>query len=98
MKRIAVLKFALSVFGPATRAYGQMDSGILVGGDVATWSVQTNTPQWNQALGVRYTRQGCSDTPAACLAFVGSVVQSDNVKVTLAIPLNALTTAAYARQ
>jgi hypothetical protein len=98
MKRIAVLKFALSVFGPATIAYGQMDSGILVGGDVATWSVQTNTPQWNQALGVRYTRQGCSDTPAACLAFVGSVAQSDNVKVTLAIPLNALTTAAYARQ
>jgi hypothetical protein len=50
------------------------------------------------ALGVRHTRQGCSDTPAACLAFVGSVAQSDNVKVTLAIPLNALTTAAYARQ
>src|SRR5580700_5012777 len=97
MKRIAALKVVLSVASLATGAYGQSDLGFLNGG-VATWSVQTNTAQWNQALGVKYTRQGCSEAPAACLAFVGNVAHADNVKVTLAIPLNASTTAAYARQ
>jgi len=99
MKNITVFNVALSVSCLATISYAQInDSGLLGGGGVATWSVQTNTTQWNQALGVRYTRQGCSDTPAACMAFVGSVAQSENVKVTLHIPLNSSTTVPYALQ
>ena len=65
---------------------------------MGTWSVQTNLPQWNRALGVSRTRQGCSNTPAACLQFVGGVAKANGVKVFLAIPLNATTTADYASQ
>jgi hypothetical protein len=65
---------------------------------VGTWSVQTNLPQWNTTLGVTRTRQGCSDTPAGCLRFVSGVAQANHVKVFLAIPLNASTTADYASQ
>jgi hypothetical protein len=90
------LRLALAVSSLATLAYSQTNDLAFSGGGVATWSVQTNTPQWNQELGVKYTRQGCSDAPAACIAFVGNVAHSENVKVTLHIPLNSLTTAAYA--
>lgn len=65
---------------------------------VATYSAQTNLPQWNQDLGVVYTRQGCSGDPAACLHFTGNVAQANNVKVTLIIPFNNKTTADYALQ
>ena len=63
MKNTTLLKFAMSVSCMATLCYGQ-DSPDLVtaGGAVGTWSVQTNTSEWNQALGVTFTRQGC---PAA---------------------------------
>ena len=99
MKKIKALQLILAVTGLATVTYGQITGGAtFLSGGVATWSVQTNTPQWNQALGVKYTRQGCSEAPASCLAFVGSVAQSENVKVTLAIPLNTSTTVAYARE
>jgi hypothetical protein len=99
MKRITALKLAVAVSGLATITYGQAnDAGLLGGGGVATWSVQTNTPQWNQALGVRYTRQGCSDPPASCVTFVGNVARSENVRVTLHIPLNPFTTVPYARE
>jgi hypothetical protein len=98
MKKIAALKLAAAVSSLATITYGQtVGLGPLGGGGVATWSVQTNTQQWNQALGVKHTRQGCSDTPAGCLSFVKTVAQSDNVRVTLAIPLNSTTTATDAR-
>jgi hypothetical protein len=98
MTRITVLKLALSVCCLATISYGQNSDSGLLGGGVATWGTQTDTPQWNQDLAVKYTRQGCPDAPDACLRFVGHVAQSDNVKVTLVIPLNTLTTADYARQ
>jgi len=86
-----VLKLTLGVASLAALANGQT-LGILGHSTIATWSVQTNTPQWNHELGVTYTRQGCSDTPANCLTFAGGVALSDNVKVTLAIPLDRTTT------
>jgi hypothetical protein len=99
MKKITVLQITLAVTSLATIAYGQITGGAtFLSRGVATWSVQTNTSTWNQGLGVKYTRQGCSEAPSNCLSFVSSVAQSDNVKVTLAIPLNWLTTAAYARE
>ncbi len=98
MKSTTVLQLALAISGLATIAYGQTNDAFLFSGGVATWGVQTNTPQWNQALRVRYTRQGCSDPPASCMSFVGNVARSENVKVTLHIPLNSLTTSAYARE
>jgi len=90
MKKITVLKLALSVSCLANIAYGQTNDLGLLGG-VAIWGVQTDTPQWNQALAVRYTRQSCSpaETPAACLSWVGNVAQSYNVKLTLVMPLNS---------
>jgi hypothetical protein len=96
MKKINAFTLALAVSGLATSTYGQPNDSAFPLGGVATWSVQTNTPQWNQALGVKYTRQGCSDTPAACLSFIGNVAKSENVKVTLHIPLNTSTTVPYA--
>jgi hypothetical protein len=98
MKRIASLKLVLAVTSLATIVYGQTPDGLLGTGGVAIWGVQTDTAQWNQALKVKYTRQGCSDAPAACMSFVGKVAQSDNVKVTLHIPLNASTTVPYAKE
>lgn len=98
MKRVTFLKLALTVVSMATVANSQTNTlGVATGG-VSTWSVQTNTPQWNQDLGVRYTRQGCSDPPAACMSFTGRIASSDKVRVVLAIPLNSITTAPYARQ
>ena len=97
MKNVSILKLAGSILCLAGVAYGQI-GGAIPGGGVATWSVQTNTSTWNRTLGVSYTRQGCSDTPANCVSFVRGVAQLDNVKVTLAIPLNATTTVADARQ
>jgi hypothetical protein len=98
MKGIAILNLTLTAVCIATVANCQTNTLGVTGGGVSTWSVQTNTPQWKQDLGVRYTRQGCSDPPAACMSFTGRIATSDNVKVELAIPLNSTTTAAYARQ
>ncbi len=98
MKNIKLLQLAVAISSLAGLAHGQIAKPPSLSGGVATWSVQTNTAQWNQQLGVQYTRQGCSDSPSECLAFVGKVAASDNVKVTLAIPLNTSTTAAYASQ
>ena len=95
MKGITILNLALAA-GMVTVAQSQTNS--LGVPSISTWSVQTNTPQWNQDLGVTYTRQGCSDPPASCMSFTGRIAASDKVKVVLAIPLNSTTTAAYARQ
>jgi sugar lactone lactonase YvrE len=63
---------------------------------VATWSAQVNTTEWNRNLGVTMTRQGCSDSPAACVAFLNKVAQTTNVHAYLAVPLDATTTSANA--
>lgn len=97
MKKTTLLRFALGVASLSAVAFGQTkEAGVFIGG-IATWSAQTNTPQWDQALGVRYTRQGCSHEPDECMRFIGRVARSENLKVTLHIPLNDSTTAAYAR-
>jgi hypothetical protein len=96
MKGITISKLALAAVGMAAVAHSQT---LAVSSEtISTWSVQTNTPQWNQDLGVTYTRQGCPDSPASCMSFTGRIAASDKVKVVLAIPLNSTTTAAYARQ
>jgi hypothetical protein len=97
MKGITISKFALAVVSMATVAQSQTTSTVPAE-SISTWSVQTNTPQWNQDLGVTYTRQGCSDPPASCMSFTGRIAASDKVKVVLTIPLNATTTASFARQ
>jgi hypothetical protein len=90
MKTITVLNLALSASCLANMAYGQTNTLGFLGG-VATWGVQTNTAQWNQALGVKYTRQSCNptETPAACLAWTGNVAQTEHVKLNLVMPLNS---------
>ena len=98
MKGIRISKLALAVVSVATVANSQTNSLAVSRGSISTWGVQTNTPQWNQDLGVTYTRQGCPDSPASCMSFTGRIAASDKVKVVLAIPLNSTTTAAYARQ
>ena len=69
-----------------------------VHGTIATWSVQVNTPDWNQNLGVTATRQGCSSSPMDCVNLVRKVAQTSNVRATLAVPLNATSTADNALQ
>jgi hypothetical protein len=98
MKGIKISKLALALVSVATVAHCQTNNLAVSSESISTWSVQTNTPQWNQDLGVTYTRQGCPDSPASCMAFTGRIAASDKVKVVLAIPLNSTTTAAYARQ
>ena len=94
MKSITACTIAFAVSSITTVMCAQS----LPSGGVSTWSVQTNTAAWNAALGVKYTRQGCSDAPAACMSFAKSLSQKENVKVVLAIPLNATSTAVDARQ
>jgi hypothetical protein len=67
-------------------------------GGLMTWGVQTNTPQWNQDLKFSATRQGCSDTPATCVRYAAKTAQTHDVKVFLAVKLNATNTADYASQ
>jgi len=98
MKGITISKLALAVVSMATVAHSQTNGLARSSASISTWGVQTNTPQWNGDLGVTYTRQGCPDAPSSCMAFTGRIAVSDKVKVVLAIPLNATTTAAYARQ
>jgi len=98
MKGIMFSKLALAVVSMAAVAHSQTKSLAVSSESISTWSVQTNTPQWNQDLGVTYTRQGCPDSPASHMSFTGRIAASDKVKVVLAIPLNSTTTAAYARQ
>lgn len=87
------LRFAILTLAAVTpAALDAQASGL--NGAVGVWGVQTNTPQWNHDLGVAYTRQGCPDAPASCLSFTGRVAAANNVKVSLAIPLNSGTPAA----
>lgn len=90
MKNHSILTLALVVLGLASAARGGTNPA------VAVWSAQTDTTPWNDALGLKYTRQGCSDTPAQCMSLIKSVATGLNVKATLHIPLNTTTTRAYA--
>jgi sugar lactone lactonase YvrE len=67
-------------------------------GNITTWSVQTNSPEWNRNLGVTATRQGCSSSTTDCINLVRKVAQTSNVRATLAVPLNATNTADNALQ
>ena len=67
-------------------------------GNITTWSVQVNTPDWNKNLGVTATRQGCSSSPTNCVNLVRKVSQASNVRATLAVPLNTTNTADNALQ
>jgi hypothetical protein len=98
MKGITISKLALAAVSMATVLHSQTNNAAVSSESISTWSVQTNTPQWNQDLGVTYGRQGCSDPPASCMSFTGRIAASDKVKVVLTIPLNSTTTASYARQ
>ncbi len=95
MKRIN-LAIALAVSSLATLTMvepvnAQTLPSLSSNGGVVAWSVQTNTPSWNQALGIKATRQGCSHTPAVCMTFVGNISKTDHVQVTLDIPLTTAT-------
>ena len=92
--QIALAITSLCILNWVGTLSGQSLNPLLSSGGVATWSVQTNTQSWNQALGVKYTRQGCSNAPTACLALLGGVAQTDHVHGTLAIPLTTATPAA----
>ena len=90
MKNNTVWTFGLAFCSLAVSAYGAAG--------VAVWSAQTNDSTWNKALNLKYSRQGCSDTPAQCMSLIGGVASSLGVKVTLHIPLNLTNTASYALQ
>ena len=67
-------------------------------GTIARWSVQVNSPDWNQNLGVTDTRQRCSSSPMDCVNLVRKVAQTSNVRATLVVPLNGTTIVADALQ
>src|SRR5579864_1459398 len=80
----------LAQFAMGTMASSQAE-------DIVTWSASVNRPEWNKALGVTATRQGCSNTPAVCVESSGKMARAHNFKVLLAIPLNSAT-AKYASE
>jgi hypothetical protein len=67
------------------------------GAKVIVWGVASNTPEWNRALGVWGTRQGCSSSPSSCVHLAKELAHKYHVKVFLAIALNS-TTPEYALQ
>ncbi len=56
---------------------------------VIVWGVQTNSPEWNRALGVSGTRQGCSSPPQGCIRLANDLAHKYHVKVFLSILLNS---------
>jgi hypothetical protein len=94
----------VAVAGPLPVAHGQTASPLAAApaagppGNITTWSVQTNTPDWNKNLGVTATRQGCSSSTTDCINLVRKVAQNSNVRATLAVPLNTTNTADNALQ
>jgi hypothetical protein len=94
MKRIHSVTMALALSSLAVTMFQPLNAQVLApAGGIATWSVQTNTSSWNQALGVKYTRQGCSGTPTYCTTFAANLAKQNHVVVTLAIPLTTATPA-----
>ena len=96
MKHINALEIALTVSSLAVlNTVAPLNAQTLTtlssNGGVVAWSVQTNTPSWNQALGIKATRQGCPDAPTACMTFVGNLARTYHVQVTLDIPLTTAT-------
>src|SRR4051812_6228293 len=57
-------------------------------GKVIVWGVDTDTPQWNRALGVSATRRGCSSSPAGCVALAQVMAHKYGVKVFLSAGLD----------
>ena len=94
MKTISALTVALTLSTLATLNTVNTQAAPLASNmRVSTWSVQTNTPSWNQAMGVKTTRQGCSGTPTYCVNFTAKIAQANHVGVTLAVPLTTATPA-----
>jgi hypothetical protein len=56
---------------------------------VIVWGVNSNTPEWNRALGVSGARQGCTSSPAGCVHFAKELAHKYHVKVFLSIGLNS---------
>lgn len=56
-------------------------------GKVIVWGVDSDTPEWNRALGVSGARQGCSSAPSACIHIAKEIAHKDHVKVFLSILL-----------
>jgi hypothetical protein len=82
-KRSTVAVFLLGVMQicvPTARAQS---------GKVIVWSVPSNTPEWNRALGVWGARQGCSSAPTGCVHFAKELAHKYHVKVFLSILLNS---------
>ncbi len=60
-------------------------------GKVIVWGVDTDTPEWNRALGVTGTRRGCSSPPRGCVGLANEMAHKYHVKVFLSIGLDANT-------
>jgi hypothetical protein len=58
---------------------------------VIVWGVESNTPEWNRALGVWGARQGCSSAPSSCVHVANELAHKYHVKVFLSILLNSST-------
>jgi hypothetical protein len=67
-------------------------------GAINSWSAWVNQPEWNQALGVTVSRQGCSNPPAACVESAAKMAAAHHFKVMLAIPLKHSTAAEWASE
>lgn len=52
--------------------------GAATSAEIITWA--TNTPEWNQQLGVTMMRQGCSSAPVACLDRIRQLSGHQNVE------------------
>jgi hypothetical protein len=59
------------------------------GAKVIVWGVESNTPEWNRALGVWGARQGCSGSPSSCVRLAKELAHKYHVKVFLSILLNS---------
>jgi hypothetical protein len=71
--------------------------GGAVAAEVVSWA--TNTPEWNQQLGVTTMRRGCSSAPAACLAHIRQAAAQQNVeRWTIAVKGDRQTMLAYAAE
>jgi hypothetical protein len=61
------------------------------GAKVIVWGVDSDAPEWNRALGVWGTRQGCSSSPNSCVHMAKELAHKYHVKVFLSILLNSRT-------
>jgi hypothetical protein len=72
-------------------------AGLAHPAEIVSWA--TNTPAWNQQLGVTMMRQGCSSAPVACLGYVRQAAVQQNVeRWTIAVKGDLTTMLAYAAE